>query len=259
MPLSDSQQGKILTLLRTKMDEKIRKYNRETSSMPFMTRLIQDEELVASFSFMISLATTLGMSIFERVAQIIGEENSEESKCSVKIGGMIGPERKLLIAQIVNDLRQGRRIPNKKQESQEILNVSNANAVYQKEGNVADFYMKKNGAEYYFEIKTVKPNIDVFTASKRKMLEWVAIKDKMIYSMVALPYNPYAPEPYQRFTEQNLLDRNEELKVGNEFWNLLGGEGTYEQLLDIFDRVGKEYKSSLKTLLQKAGRRVSAT
>ena len=70
--------------------------------------------------------------------------------------------------------------------------------------------MNRKKQEYYFEIKTVKPNIDVFTASKKKMLDWVARKDKDIKSIVALPYNPYAPNPYARFTEQNLYDKNEE-------------------------------------------------
>ena len=128
-----------------------------------------------------------------------------------KVRQIISPQRKALISQIVNDLRIQRREPNKQKECEEILQASNETAVYQKEGNVADFYMKRDDMEYYFEIKTVKPNIDVFTASKRKLLEWVAIKDKKIKSMIALPYNPYAPLPYKRFTEQSLIDRTEEL------------------------------------------------
>jgi hypothetical protein len=40
--------------------------------------------------------------------------------------------------------------------------------------------MKKDGIEHYFEIKTVKPNIDVFEKSKTKLLEWVARRRKAV-------------------------------------------------------------------------------
>jgi len=256
MTLSRIQEEKILQLLRTKMEEKIMHYSRETTSMPFMTRLVQDDELVASFSFMISLATTLGQSIYEKVAEIVASERSEESISHVKIGGSISPARKKIIGEIMNSLRNGEKLPDRKKESHQILSASNTNAAFQKEGNIADFYMKRNGQEYYFEIKTVKPNIDVFTASKKKVLEWVAIKNKEIKSIVALPYNPYAPEPYERFTEQNLLDRKEEFMVGDEFWDFLGGKGTYEQLLKLFEIVGVEYKTKLHQMLKDASKKV---
>lgn len=32
----------------------------------------------------------------------------------------------------------------------------------QEHGKIADFFMKRDNKEYYIEIKTVKPNIDVF-------------------------------------------------------------------------------------------------
>lgn len=238
------------------MEEKIKNYSRETTSMPFMTRLVQDNELVASFSFMISLATTLGQSIYEKVAEIIASETAEVSASHVKLGGSISPARTKIIGEIMNSLRNGEKDPDKKKESRQILAESNANATFQKEGNIADFYMKRDGQEFYFEIKTVKPNIDVFTASKKKMLEWVAIKNKEIKSIIALPYNPYAPEPYERFTEQNLLDKKEEFMVGDEFWDFLGGKGTYDQLLGLFEIIGKEYKTKLRAMLKEASKKI---
>jgi len=254
MGLSNNQKKKILILLRTKMDEKITTYSRETRSMPFLSRLVQNDEIVASYSLMISLATTLGQSLYEKLAVIIAQENSAKCASHVKLGGGISSQRKLKIEEIMRDLRNGTRNPDKIKETNEILSVSNKNSKFHKEGNIADFYMTRNGQEYGFEIKTVKPNIDVFTASKKKMLEWVAIRDKKIKSIVALPYNPYAPKPYERFTEQNLFDKNEEFMVGKEFWDFLGGEGAYEELLDLFDQVGKEFKTKLHKMLKETGK-----
>jgi len=254
MGLNANQQKKILNLLRSKMEEKIEKYSRETSSMPFLTRLIQNDERVASYSLIHSWATTLGQSMYEELAVIISQGNCDESDNHVKMGGGISDSRKTVINGIMRDLRNGTREPDKIKESKEILATSNKGEKFQKEGNIADFYMSRNKQEYYFEIKTVKPNIDVFTASKKKMLDWVARKDKDIKSIVALPYNPYAPKPYARFTEQNLYDKKEEFLVGKEFWDFLGGKGVYEELLDLFDKVGKEYKTKLNKMLTEVGK-----
>ncbi|MFH1607771.1 MAG: TdeIII family type II restriction endonuclease, partial [archaeon] len=69
MPLTTEQIEEIKKLLRSKLNEKLSKYARETTSMPFLTRLMQDKEKVASYSFIHSLLTTLGMSIYEEVSR----------------------------------------------------------------------------------------------------------------------------------------------------------------------------------------------
>lgn len=255
LALTIQQKKKIQVFLEQKMKEKIENYSRETTSMPFLSRLIQNNEVVASYSLLTSLATTLGQSIYENLGVMIAEHDAQETSRQMKMGGGLSVDRNNVINNIMRELRNGTRKTNKKKETLEILAAPNKNAKFQKEGNVADFYMKRNDEEYYFEIKTVKPNIDIFTASKRKMLEWIARKDKPIKSIVALPYNPYAPKPYERFTEQNLFDRNEELVIGKEFWDFLGGKNTYEDLLELFDITGKKFKSQLQEMIGRAGSR----
>jgi len=94
--------------------------------------------------------------------------------------------------------------------------------------------------------KTVKPNIDVFKESKIKLLEWVARKRKVIEVFLAFPYNPYHPAPYSRFTMQNMMDFPNDFLVGEQYWDLLGGKGTFVDLLRIFDDVGKNYKRRIE-------------
>lgn len=245
MSLSDNQKNRIYELLKSKIKEKLRKYSRETTSMPFLIRLVQDEEKVASYSFLQSIATTLGMSIYEEVAKITAEPNSEEADRNIDMGGTLSTEQKSVINNIVNELRNGTRKANKEKETKEVLKASEKSGKRQKDGKIADFYMKRKNIEYYFEIKTVKPNIDVFTKSKIKLLEWIARKNRKIITILAFPYNPYHPEPYSRFTEQGVMERGKEFLIGEEFWNFLGGKGTYEEILDIFDVVGKEFKNEI--------------
>lgn len=82
------------------------------------------------------------------------------------------------------------------------------------------------------------------------MLEWTAIayssgfSDK-VFAKIAIPYNPYEPKLYNRWTMKGMFDLKNQILVGKEFWDFLGGEGTYETLLQIFEDVGIELKSEI--------------
>lgn len=254
MPLSKLQKGKISALLEKKIEDKLRRYVRETSSMPFLARLIQDSEKVAAYSFIHSISTTLGMSIYEDVSKIIAEESADECFTKYDVGGVISREQKSVIDDIVRKLRNGEKKVNSAQEIKLVLNASAKDGKVQKDGRIADFYMRRAGEEYYFEIKTVKPNIDVFTKSKSKLLEWVARRRNPVKVFLAFPYNPYYPQPYERFTEQGVLDRGNEFLIGKEYWDFLGGENTFEELLALFDSVGRKFKEQIKNKILEVAR-----
>ena len=44
---------------------------------------------------------------------------------------------------------------------------------------------------------------------------------------------------------RGMLDLDNELKVANEFWDFLGGAGAYQDLLDIFERIGIELRPEI--------------
>jgi len=222
--------------------------------MPFLVRLIQDSEKVAAYSFIHSIATTLGMSIYEDVSKIIAEESAEECFTKYDIGGVISKEQKSVIDEIIRKLRNGEKKVNHDEEVKLILSASAKDGKAQKEGRIADFYMLRDGIEHYFEIKTVKPNIDVFTKSKAKLLEWIARKRKPVKVFLAFPYNPYHPQPYERFTEQGMLERGKEFLIGKEYWDFLGGDNTFEELLDLFDLVGKEFKKKIQQKIRQVAK-----
>ncbi len=103
---------------------------------------------------------------------------------------------------------------------------------------------------HLFDLKTAKPNISNFIDFKRTLLEWVAIylakdPDATVNSYIAIPYNPYEPRPYERWTLRGMLDLDKELKVAEEFWDFIGNEDTYEELLNSFERVGIELRQEI--------------
>lgn len=69
--------------------------------------------------------------------------------------------------------------------------------------------------------------------------------DSQVTSGIAIPYNPYAPEPYERWTSKGMLDFSQELKVAEGLWNFLGGGEVYEELLNCFERAGIELKDEI--------------
>ena len=90
-----------------------------------------------------------------------------------------------------------------------------------------DLYSQcSDGSIHLFDLKTPKPNMSNFKDFKRTLLEWRAIflgknPKACVNSYIAI--HPYYPEPYERWT--GMLDLENELKVAEEFWDFLGGEG----------------------------------
>ncbi len=63
----------------------------------------------------------------------------------------------------------------------------------------------------------------------------------------AMGYNPYGEDKssYKWSFAVRHMDIRNQVLIGREFWDLLGGEGTYEELLDIYQQVGREKASDL--------------
>ena len=252
MTLNKNQVEEIRELLREKIDNKLKKYVRETSSMPFLAKLMQDTEQVAAYSFIHSLATTLGMSIYEKIAKIVAIPHYDVVETSYDVEGKISNEENQIISKILQEIKNETRTVNRDQEIKEILSCKPT-----KERDMklrADLYLKKGKEEYFIEIKTAKPNIDVFNKSKQKLLEWVALRKKSVNCILAIPYNPYYPEPYTRFTMQGYIDEEKELYVADKFWDLLGGKGTYKEILVIFDEIGKEFKEKIQEKIKEVAK-----
>lgn len=144
MALSDYQKQKIEKLLSDKIEAKLKTYGRETTSMPFLARLIQDNEKIAAYSFIHSMATTLGMSIYEEISVILASATSQESLRNYGVGGAISIEQKSCISDIIAKLRNGERTANIREEIDEILQANYENGEFQKSGNIADLYMKRD-------------------------------------------------------------------------------------------------------------------
>ena len=252
MILSKDQIEEIEHTIKDSLRSKFRSYKPETKNMPFHYRLLGRDRM-ALFSFIHSLNTTFGTSIFEPVAETLAGLRFPIVQKQVVVGNTITDRAQTEIQDIINELTTGK-TPNKMDEINRIKNVATLGKQNKLKTVKVDLLVKSDdGTVYLFDLKTAKPNISNFKDFKRTLLEWIAIylfknPDAKVFSYVAIPYNPYEPQPYERWTLKGMLDLNNELKVADEFWDFLGGKGTYVELLDCFERAGIELRPEIDDL-----------
>jgi len=223
--------------------------------MPFHYRLLGRNRM-ALFSFIHSLNTTFGTSIFEPVAETLASLNFSAAQKQFIVGNTISEQAQTEIQRIMNELTMGSG-PNKIEEIARIRNVCTKGTMNKLKTVKVDLFVKSSdGTIHLFDLKTAKPNISNFKDFKRTLLEWIAIylakhPNADVRSYIAIPYNPYEPKPYERWTLKGMLDLDNELKVAEEFWDFLGGKGAYLELLNCFERVGIELRPEIDEYFSK--------
>ncbi len=249
MALSDQQKEQIQQVIKACLRKKFKHYKPESNNMPFHYRLLGKDRM-ALYSFIQSLITTFGTSIFEPVAIALAQNRFKNAVSQFVVGKSIFEGYQQIIQQIMNGLTTGSD-PNKRKETDLILKATSKGKINLVKTVKADLYLEShNGDVYLIDLKTTKPNISNFKDFKRTLLEWIGIfltnnPQTNIHSLIAIPYNPYAPQPYERWTLKGMLDLKSELKVAEEFWDFLGGKGAYEDLLNCFEIVGVEMRSEI--------------
>jgi hypothetical protein len=130
-------------------------------------------------------------------------------------------------------------------------------------GSGVDLYLVKGGNEYAFDLKTVQINAGSGTKFNDTLMKWVTFRalhqkhqntNNSFYAHIVIPYDPHVSSDWwTQFGDRAYpLDRND-LKVANEFWNLLSGcENTITSIANAFDELIVEgfhdiYKNSLHT------------
>ncbi len=255
MTISQELINKIENNIKTSLRKKFQSYKPESKHMPFHYSLLGRDRM-ALFSFIHSLNTTFGTSIFEPVAETLARNKFKSVSKQYVVGNTISESAQQVIQEIINKLSIGND-PNKIEEIAKIQNVCKTKPFNRVSSVKADLFLEdENGSIYLIDLKTAKPNISNFKDYKRTLLEWVAIylanhTLTELHSFIAIPYNPYEPKPYQRWTLKGMIDLNEELKVADEFWDFLGGIGAYDEILNCFERVGIEMRTEIDEYFKK--------
>ncbi|GAB7140881.1 TdeIII family type II restriction endonuclease [Deferribacterales bacterium RsTz2092] len=254
--MDEKQKVAVIETITATIRNKFKTYNPEPASMPFHTRLLGCDRM-ALYSFIHSLATNFGTTIFEPVAKSLASLCFASAESQQIAGKQISSEAQRVIQNIMDKLSTASTQPNKPAEIQAIRDVcQNGKMIAVKPTRVDIKLIGRDGTIYLIDIKTAKPNVGEFKGFKRTLLEWVAATlatnpEANVETLIAIPYNPYEPEPYSRWTMRGMIDLENELKVADEFWDFIGGEGTYDDLLKCFEQAGIELRNDIDTYFKK--------
>ncbi|HEX8143334.1 MAG TPA: TdeIII family type II restriction endonuclease [Pyrinomonadaceae bacterium] len=116
---------------------------------------------------------------------------------------------------------------------------------------ICDVYVEDiaNNKRYAFELKSPLPNSDITKVSKEKVLKLYSMEPPRIDgAYYALPYNPYGcKEDYAWSFPARWFNMTEDavVLIGDEFWEKIGGPGTYQSFISAVNEIGKEYRNRI--------------
>ena len=179
----------------------------------------------------------------EECARLIALQTCAVAERGYKPSGRMPAAAAAKIEEMVSRINEGQ-TPNFPVLIDEILQVRGGEWV--ERPAIADLYLKDQaGHEYFFEIKSPRPNKGQCLEVTERLLRIHAITQKNrpdVNAYFAMAYNPYGTclEDYRHSFSLRYLDMQNEVLLGADFWTLIGGEGTYEELLGIYREVGRE-------------------
>lgn len=253
--MSPECKRQIARLIEEKIKQKLDSYESETTYTPFFSAIFDDEAIVMA-SLMQSLYTTFGMSIYEQMAVILAKEKGWVAERQYKLRGQIDPETEVLIEKLARSPE-----PNKQRELEMIRASIKPSVEIDDHEGVVDVYIRRpDSFELFVDITTVKPNLKEFKVLRRKMLRWAALrmsvnKNAKVDTRIGIPYNPYYPADYSRWTG-SICDPNFDMLVQDDLWAAFAGENVFHEIIEVFKEVGERTKKEVRDFISNKSRNI---
>ena len=209
------------------------------------------DQVLRVSAFERSFSTKLG-STFEECARLIAAQTYKTARRNFVATGQMPSATASRIEQLVNQIASEHK-PDFLHLIDDVLKIEDQNWV--ERPVVADLFLESaKGKRYFFEIKSPKPNKGQCLEIAERLLRVHAItqeKRPKVNAYFAMAYNPYGArrEDYKHSFGLQYLDMKNEVLLAEEFWEVVGGKGTYEELLEIYREVGREKTKSMMDAL----------
>ena len=213
---------------------------------PFHRLLFSNEEILAA-RVERSVVTTMGDLLYPSLAKAIAEDRYNDVHTEHVIEGVANDAACNMIEQIVTELRTPKRrrtTPREPDHEAELSAVlSSLGGGRTSRAVTADLYIGDfEGGPLFIELKTPLPNLDVASESKRKMLYFLLLMDRQevegAQAFMGLTYNPFLTrENYSHSFTKQIMDMDNQVLMGSETWDTIGGPGTFQTLLEVIDEV----------------------
>jgi len=258
--ISPETKSQIIVFLNKWIDEKINDIKSETSNLKAtdFRPMIESSKtgkvkpfsgafLVEGFLRIVEFERTLTGGIgssFEECARLIALQNFAKVERGHLVKGNVTKKAIEEIASMVNKVHSNGRPKNYLDLVKKIVSL-NSGRDYEERERISDLYLKENnGNETFLEIKSPKPNKGQCLEVLERHLHIHAIKNgysPKIRTYFAMAFNPYGKlkTDFNWSFAKNYLDMENHVVLGSEFWELVGGPGTNEEIIQIYQQVGK--------------------
>lgn len=222
---------------------------------PFHAALLSEDALFWS-RFERSFSTSFGQRVIEKISRIAALSGGAAEAVNQKDTSVTLTNTQIAaIESHISDIRSNRlgRDPNWQTDLVEVTN-NGVGGIAEVARVRSDLWWVKNGINHYMSIKTVKPNIDQTAEAKRDLLK-LKLNDPTCKVYYGLYYNPYGEnrQDYDWSPPKGVFDFNNDsvVLIGKEYWDVLGGNGFYEEVLEIAVEAGLKTKQLVGQLNKK--------
>lgn len=217
-----------------------------SNDKPLYAALVPNE-IWKSSHFERRFTTPFGKA-WQSLAVEVGKTYHGQCGQEIKVEGLVGKESLRRIQEVLNKLEARELSPNWEEELAYIL-AGGGDLIPVTVNCDIIASNKSTGKNYAFELKGPLPNSDQAKVSKEKMFKLLAMEghpvDKVYF---ALPYNPYrTKENYSWTLPARWFDMKHDscVLIGEETWDMIGGEGTYQSFISEVNKLGKHYKERI--------------
>lgn len=213
------------------------------------------------------LETSLGSTLWEPLAKELAKNNGFEVISSKLMAPTIMPaslqnvlsnviEDRLGLNPSLNGISSHNRI---RESCQRFLKSPITSFTKAPTGFGVDIWLKKEGINYFYDTKTVQPNIGTLAKCMEQVLNWYTyfycrFPSERAEGRIVFPYDPHNGNFWNKTINRGKpLDPVYEAQVENEFWDFCSGqEGTIEKIFAVFGEVAEsgELSQTLEELLK---------
>lgn len=215
---------------------------------PLYAALVPDE-IFKGAHFERRFVTPFG-GVWEKLAKVAAREGLGYCELGYSISGKIREERLRRIQEVLNRLEHPDTLGHRTTPDwdRELTYVLKGRGNLVPVTVVCDVFAidTKLNHSFAFELKAPLPNSDQTKVSKEKIFKLFCMEPCQInQAYYALPYNPYGKrEDYSWSFPARWFNMREDsvVLIGDEFWDKIGGRGTYQGFICAVNAIGKHYR-----------------
>lgn len=217
-------------------------------------------QLISAFER--SYCTRLG-STLEEAARLIAEAYHGEAQRGYNLSGRVSEAGLNELERILTQIdRSPEKTISMTGMRERLHEASHTGAKNREIRVVVDLFVKrKDGSEWYFELKSPMPNkgqcLEVLQRLRRIYLIRGS-RARKVHAYFAMPHNLYGgiKLSYRWTYALRYLPMEDGVWIGEEFWDWIGGKGTYLALfsfLELYREVGREKEKELRRVFELVG------